>query len=88
MRAIAWKHAPPPLAASGLDMRDGHPVIARDAPGRLSKSRFSRLGAFPAPRQLNRTSGNRKRAVTRMASQAAGRCRSRGIRIVAAIKER
>jgi hypothetical protein len=47
-------------------MRGGHPVVARDALDRPSKSRFSRLGAFgPARFELSRTNANGKTAVRR-----------------------
>jgi hypothetical protein len=37
-------HAPPPLTASGLDMRDGHPAEFEATD--FSQARFSRLGAL------------------------------------------
>jgi hypothetical protein len=37
------EHAPPPLTANGLDMRDGHPAELEANEG--SQARFSRLGA-------------------------------------------
>ena len=37
-------HAPPPLTANGLDMRDGHPAEQDTVKG--SQARFSRLGAL------------------------------------------
>lgn len=39
-------HAPPPLTANGLDMRDGHPAELEATEG--SQARFSRLGASMA----------------------------------------
>jgi hypothetical protein len=38
------EHAPPPLTANGLDMRDGHP--AKMEATEALQARFSRLGAF------------------------------------------
>jgi hypothetical protein len=37
-------HAPPPLTANGLDMRDGHPAGMKA--NERSQARFSRLGAL------------------------------------------
>ncbi len=78
-RPIAWKHAPPPLAASGLDMRGGHPARVGNCVRRLSKSRFSRLGAFvPAPSKLTAECGNSKhRPVSQGGSAASSRPGSR-----------
>ena len=42
--ALTLGHAPPPLTANGLDMRDGHPAEMETAES--SQARFSRLGAL------------------------------------------
>jgi len=39
------RHAPLPLAASGLDMRIGHPAASRANRHPFSQARFSCLGA-------------------------------------------
>ena len=48
--ALTLGHAPPPLTANGLDMRDGHPAKKEDTED--SQARFSRLGAHSAQRQI------------------------------------
>jgi hypothetical protein len=57
-------HAPPPLTANGLDMRDGHPAERKATEG--SQARFSRLGALDRRKDQNkRKDEKRKGAATR-----------------------
>lgn len=46
-------HAPPPLTANDLDMRDGHPAEQDTAKG--SQARFSRLGALDEAQDEHRS---------------------------------
>jgi hypothetical protein len=46
------EHAPPPLTANGLDMRDGHPAEMKAM--EASQARFSRLGALKGRRKKHR----------------------------------
>ena len=52
-------HAPPPLTANGLDMRDGHPAELEANEG--SQARFSRLGALKRRGKKNRRQDQKRK---------------------------
>ena len=57
-------HAPPPLTANGLDMRDGHPAEMKAAES--SQARFSRLGAPKWAHQKNKRKDQKRKTTPKM----------------------
>jgi hypothetical protein len=55
------EHAPPPLTANGLDMRDGHPAAMKTL--EASQARFSRLGALTERGKKHKPEARKRKSI-------------------------